>query len=565
MRLSIKGRIKLFRKNIQIYNNSGKRKNRASFIALMLSSVLVLFFQNCSAGHVDTTQTSNSSTSQTDTSVPATPASPRPIPVQPGPTPNPTPLPSPTSFKIISNPMASGILTSTANIEWSLSEVATGQIEYGTSIAYGNLTAPELSFNYSSHKQTISGLNAATTYHFRAISKNAAGIKIISEDFTFKTLASPVVVNPLPSPSPAPTPVPTPPPTSCAASSVTPSIGSQAAWDAKFFGRYGAQGPALSNGADIFAWQGHYWVRAYVSMAKTYGSVKYLDLAVKTIDYWFANQESSSGWGASINSSQMLLDTGVIAQAVTIFSYQVSNDTRFSAYQNKADQYIAKLETILHTYDAQWADNAPYSGSPGFYVYASCGGICSSASLIMYNQGAALAKALLLIDRIKRLKGLTPDPGYLHKADAAAAYFKTFSRLSGNAYVWDYGGARTGTGTEDTSHGHLDLSLLIAARKFNLGGLTNTDMNRLAATMQKIFNGAAGASDVSLRVDGSGTPSSNYDRMSVGYDWIDLADYDSSLLDKTTSVFNKFMPDPGSGREFLGWAEILRKRNCVGL
>lgn len=300
-------------------------------------------------------------------------------------------------------------------------------------------------------------------------------------------------------------------------------------------------------------------------MAKTYGDTKYLDNAVKTIDFWFAHSDTPQGWGAFLDPPDMMLDTGVIAQAVTIFSYVVWNDPRFVAYRPKADSYIAKLEPMLHTYDAQWVDKAPYAGSPGFYRYATCGGLCDPRSLLMYNQGATMAKALLLIDRVKRLKAQTPDPGYLQKAGAAAAYFKTFARLNGGAYVWDYGGARTGTGIEDTNHAHLDLSLLVWARTFGIGGITDADMQRLAATMQSVLNGAAGPNDVSQAVDGSGLPASNWDRVFIGYDWIELADYDPTLFDKTVRIFNAYMANPAGSRFYLGWAEILRKKNCVGL
>lgn len=350
----------------------------------------------------------------------------------------------------------------------------------------------------------------------------------------------------------------------CSTFATTPSIATQSQWDAKFNQRFGAEGPALTPGAETFAWQGYYWVRAYVSMAKTYGSTKYLDLAVKMINYWFANQESNMGWGATLADPQMMLDTGVIAQAVMIFSYQVWSDSRFLAYRSYADTYIAKLEPILRAYDSRWVDHTPYPGSPGFYVYASCGGLCSPASLMMYNQGAAFVKALLLLDRTKRLKGQIPDSKYLEKSVAATAYFKTFAKLVGNAYEWDYGGARQQT-MEDTSHGHLDLSLLITSYKLGLGGLTMTDMNRLVGTFQKVLNGDAGSGDVSLHVNGAGLPNGNITRVTIGYDWIDLADFEPALLDKTTTVFNKFIQEPSSAREFLGWAEIQRKRRCINL
>jgi hypothetical protein len=394
---------------------------------------------------------------------------------------------------------------------------------------------------------TIGGANSTTT------TSTTSTTTAVSSTTTTTVLPPPV----------QPTPTPTPP-QSCGANYVTPAIATQAAWDAKYNAQYGSTLPNTSGGPEDYAWQGHYWVRAYVSMAKTYGDTKYLDTASRMIDFWFAHTDSPQGWGGKLNASQMGLDTGVISEAIALFSYEVWKDSRFTAYRSKADSYISKLETILHTYDKQWVNNAPYTGSPSFYVYATCGGICSPASLMMYNQGTVLAKPLMLIDRVKRLKGQTPDSGYLYKADKAAAYFKTFVRTSNNAYNWDYGGAR-GSGIEDVSHAHLDLSHILWAKQFGLGGLTSTDMSRLAATMQKVLNGAAGSNDVSHNVDGTGLPGDNYLRVSIGYDWIDLVDYDSTLLDKTVKVFNTYMSNPTSARFYLGWAEIQRKRSCVSL
>jgi hypothetical protein len=51
----------------------------------------------------------------------------------------------------------------------------------------------------------------------------------------------------------------------------------------------------------------------------------------------------------------------------------------------------------------------------------------------------------------------------------------------------------------------------------------------------------------------------------VGYDWIELADYDPTLFEKTVKVFNQYLTAEQGSRFFLGWAEIQRKRNCTGL
>ena len=87
----------------------------------------------------------------------------------------------------ISGVTASDITQTSALISWKLSEPGTGQVEYGTTTAYGKLNTPELSFNYSAHAQPLTGLGAGTLYHFRVRSKNQAGFLSISGDSTFTT------------------------------------------------------------------------------------------------------------------------------------------------------------------------------------------------------------------------------------------------------------------------------------------------------------------------------------------------------------------------------------------
>jgi hypothetical protein len=104
------------------------------------------------------------------------------------------------SFTITSNPVASNITTSAATISWSLSEVATGQVQYGTSTSYDKISTPELSFNFSNHTQNISGLSAGTTYHYQVVSSNAAGAKVVSDDSTFSTISATPTAAPTPRP-----------------------------------------------------------------------------------------------------------------------------------------------------------------------------------------------------------------------------------------------------------------------------------------------------------------------------------------------------------------------------
>ncbi len=358
-----------------------------------------------------------------------------------------------------------------------------------------------------------------------------------------------------------------------ATSNVVPVIATQAAWDAQWTAKYGTAVPNLSGDGQTFAWQGFYDVRAYVSMAETYGDTKYLDRAVTTINYWFDHTDGGpkgQGWAYSYGQSQSMLDTGVIAQAIATFGYEVWKDSRFTAYRPTASSYIAKLEPMLHAYDAQWVSNAPYAGAPGDWVYDSCGSgssLCSSASLVMYNQSATLAKSLLLISRIYQMKGLTPDPEYLTKAAAVAAYFKSFVTTNGSAYAWSYGGARVaGNGPEDISHGDLDLSLINWAEHFGLGGLASADMKQLVGTENAIFDSGSGTENVAFYVDGTGAASSYY-MPAVGWSWIDVTDFDTTgaLFNKTVTLFNSYPMTSNPSGYFLGWAEILRKKQCVAL
>ena len=101
------------------------------------------------------------------------------------------------------------LTTTTATISWSLDQPATGQVEYGKTAAYGSLSTPELTFNYSAHVQALTGLAPGTLYHFRVRSTNQAGVQTVSGDNTFSTPAAP---SPTPTPAPTPTPGPTPTP-----------------------------------------------------------------------------------------------------------------------------------------------------------------------------------------------------------------------------------------------------------------------------------------------------------------------------------------------------------------
>jgi hypothetical protein len=100
------------------------------------------------------------------------------------------PPPPPPTGPIISDVQATDITQTSAKIRWTLNEPATGQVQYGQTTVYGQLTPKETSFNYSAHIQNITGLTAGTLYHFRVVSTNQAGGTTTSGDNTFTTLGN---------------------------------------------------------------------------------------------------------------------------------------------------------------------------------------------------------------------------------------------------------------------------------------------------------------------------------------------------------------------------------------
>ena len=78
-----------------------------------------------------------------------------------------------TTAPTISGVSASSITSTGATIAWSTNEAADTQVEYGTTTSYGNSTTLDTTMG-TSHSRPLSGLTAATLYHYRVKSKDAA-------------------------------------------------------------------------------------------------------------------------------------------------------------------------------------------------------------------------------------------------------------------------------------------------------------------------------------------------------------------------------------------------------
>jgi len=84
------------------------------------------------------------------------------------------------------------IATSTVTVTWTTSEVANGQVEYGTSTAYGSSAGLDTDFSLTD-EANLTGLAPSTTYHYRVRSSDQVGNVAYSNDNTFTTGALPVV------------------------------------------------------------------------------------------------------------------------------------------------------------------------------------------------------------------------------------------------------------------------------------------------------------------------------------------------------------------------------------
>ncbi len=100
-----------------------------------------------------------------------------------------------TTAPVISVVASSNITASAAAITWTTNEAGTTQIQYGAGVdasgnpIYGSSTTLNTSL-VTTHSQSLSGLTASTLYHYRVLSKDAAGNLTVSSDSTFTTTSS---------------------------------------------------------------------------------------------------------------------------------------------------------------------------------------------------------------------------------------------------------------------------------------------------------------------------------------------------------------------------------------
>ncbi len=104
-------------------------------------------------------------------------------------TPTSTPPGTDTTPPVITNITSIPSMNS-AIVYWTTNEPADSQVNYGTTSSYGSSTSVNAA-KVIYHSQTLTGLQAATVYHFQVISRDAKGNGASSGNQTFTTLAVP--------------------------------------------------------------------------------------------------------------------------------------------------------------------------------------------------------------------------------------------------------------------------------------------------------------------------------------------------------------------------------------
>jgi PKD repeat protein len=103
-----------------------------------------------------------------------------------------------TAPPVISGVYADSITSSSAVVNWTTNEASDSQIEYGTTLSFGNTTSVDSSL-VTTHSQSIS-LAPSTQYYYRVFSRDDSGNLSVSGNYTFTSadqveLTPPVISN----------------------------------------------------------------------------------------------------------------------------------------------------------------------------------------------------------------------------------------------------------------------------------------------------------------------------------------------------------------------------------
>lgn len=366
---------------------------------------------------------------------------------------------------------------------------------------------------------------------------------------------------------------------------------SAADWNAAYEARWGALGRQTRRQIDYvihnkngvfddkpghFAWIVHYWIRAWLAMARLTHDSKYMDCCVSFIDYMFDHTDErrirrgeiaenyirdpagyqGSGEGGPFwkrGRDAIVLNTGQISHAILLFVDAVYSDrVLWRGYAADADRYFAEAIRAVDAFNSDWRDD----GDKGGYRYRDSGGSGRlGETRAAFNQSATMVRAHLLIHKWR------PDIARAAKVRRLARYWidDFYTPQSDGTATWRYIIHPEYPEIEDAGHASVDLDFLVAAYESGLTDLTDGHISALTKTyLRKVIDGRGGLNHT---VDGKTKPDFN-EHWNAAVGWWELSRYDRAVARAALDVYNAKYPfnaAPGIlwARPMLGWANLL--------
>ena len=368
-------------------------------------------------------------------------------------------------------------------------------------------------------------------------------------------------------------------------------------WDAAFVSRWGLLGYQsrdqietmihAKNGVyddtnGVFAWIVHYWIRAWVTMAKLTGDRKYMQACVSVIDFLFEHTDQrrvlrgeivedynrdplylkGSGKGGPFwkrGRDAIVLNTGQVAHGILHFVDAVYADRgRWAQFVPAADRYFAGSRIAVDAFDNDWQ----VFGQKGSYHYRDSQGSGQlGTTRAAFNQSATMMSAQVIINRWR------PDPARAEKIRRLARYWVedfAIPRADGS-FIWPYMIHPELGVTEDAGHANIDVDFLAMAYETGLTDLTRSHIDGLVRTfLNNQYNGYDG---LNMYVDGQTEPGFD-EHWNAATGWFALARHDARVSDVALRVYNARYKRNATGgilwaRPMLGWANLLAaSRSC---
>ena len=225
---------------------------------------------------------------------------------------------------------------------------------------------------------------------------------------------------------------------------------------------------------------------------------------------------------------------GMFIYPVALFIEAVKGRPELQAqFGADADEFLAFINRhVFEKNERDWLDLGEAGGAYGFEPKITDR---FPNRVMPHNQYGALARAWLVLANVEGA-----DPLMAQRAEQMVRFFRNSLVLDEehDAWAWHYWdwiafGEPGASGWEDTSHGHIDVSLAIEAARRGVV-FTDEDMARMANTwLEVMWNGDAQAPLMAARV----AESEDFKQSPVTRDWSALSQWDARAYELALTAY----------------------------